>query len=81
MRNLNCGLDIHFSSIKESLFVKVECDCSWSGIIADLQELEPDGWDMIKKWWEEKMIEPITNRSPEEFIKEQTDSNLRAIFG
>lgn len=36
---------------------------------------------MIKKWWEEKMIEPITNRSPEEFIKEQTDSNLRAIFG
>jgi len=79
------GLDRHSSSLEDALATSVICPCSWRGLMKDLNESKPGGWSTIKEWWREKtgtkMMESAQNKSVEDYIKEQIDSNLRAIFG
>lgn len=86
-------METNFSSIEEALSVCVRCDGGcWEGPIKDLIEISPfGGWNKILKWWEEAtqtklndcqiFVPTILDRSVEEFLKEQIDNNLRAIFG
>lgn len=92
MRFVNRDMETDFFSIKEALSVCVRCYCGyWEGPIKNLVELHLGGWNKIIQWWEEatktklndcQIIVPVSsNESVEEFLKEQKDNNLRAIFG
>lgn len=86
-------METNFSSIEEALSVCVRCDDGcWEGLIKDLIEISPfGGWNKILKWWEEATqtklndcqipVSTTSNKGVEEFLKEQRDRNLRAIFG
>jgi len=76
--------DDHFS-IESAMSALIKCGCKID-FIKNLQEFEPGGWDKIKEWWEKALntklqVPTIGLRDTEEFLREQTDNNLRAIFG
>lgn len=79
-----------YFSIEGAMSALIKCQCKID-FIKNLQEFEPDGWNKIKQWWEKILgiklqnsqiiTSSISEKSVEEFLREQRDNNLRAIFG